>query len=694
MRTIRSLAALAALAPTLLVAQTYTATGGGIPDDGSTIDFPISVAGLPQPLDTVAFGLESVCFTITHTWISDMELRLVAPDGTSVLLLTGIGGDTDDFANTCLNTGAATAITEGGPPYAGSYRPMGQLGLVNNGQSGNGTWLLRIRDTYPFADAGTLLGFSLTFGPDPSTYYAPASTDLPIVIIRTDNDAPIPNDPKIPADMGIIDNGPDEPNHSTDPFNDFNGRIGIELRGNSSQTFPKKSYGLELQDDFGEDQSAPLLGMPSESDWILSANYSDKSLLNNPLTFDLGQRMGRYAPRWRHVELWLNGEYQGVYVLTEKIKRDGDRVDVARLDEDDLAGDSLTGGYIVKIDWEQGDNAATWVSDFAPQASQDGQVIEFLVDYPDEPLPQQAAYIEAYVDSFEQALAFEALDDTVNGYRHFLDVRSAIDLMLVNELARNVDGYRLSTFLHKDKASKGGKLVLGPLWDFDLAWRNADYCRGNDPTGWAYDFSGDCPWDGKQIPFWWSRFQEDPAFVDSARCRWETLRNTVFGVDRLHAWCDSMAVELAQGAAHNFQVWPILGAYVWPNPSPIPTTYAGEILELKAFFSERWQWLDANLPGQCPTAGLAEGVPAAALRARPNPFTDVLVLGPTADLHGRPQVQVLDALGRDVTGQFEAGPFNGTALELRLRGPLAPGAYTVLMRHADRVARTVVIHSR
>lgn len=86
MRTIRSLAALAALAPTLLVAQTYTATGGGIPDDGSTIDFPISVAGLPQPLDTVAFGLESVCFTITHTWISDMELRLVAPGAYTVLM--------------------------------------------------------------------------------------------------------------------------------------------------------------------------------------------------------------------------------------------------------------------------------------------------------------------------------------------------------------------------------------------------------------------------------------------------------------------------------------------------------------------------------------------------------------------------------------------------------------------------------
>lgn len=123
MRTIRSLAALAALAPTLLVAQTYTATGGGIPDDGSTIDFPISVAGLPQLLDTITFGLETVCFTITHTWISDMELRLVAPDGTSVLLLSGIGGDSDDFAYTCLNTGAATAITEGAPPFAGTYRP-------------------------------------------------------------------------------------------------------------------------------------------------------------------------------------------------------------------------------------------------------------------------------------------------------------------------------------------------------------------------------------------------------------------------------------------------------------------------------------------------------------------------------------------------------------------------------------------
>jgi hypothetical protein len=231
------------------------------------------------------------------------------------------------------------------------------------------------------------------------------------------------------------------------------------------------------------------------------------------------------------------------------------------------------------------------------------------------------------------------------------------------------------------------------LWDFDLAWRNADYCRGNDPTGWAYDFSSDCPWDGKQVPFWWDRFQQDPAFVDSARCRWEALRNTVFGVDRLHAWCDSMAVELTQGAAHNFQVWPILGVYVWPNPAPIPSSYAGEILELKAFISARWQWLDANLPGQCPTAGLAEHSAPITVKAQPNPFTEAVVIDLPAGLSDSPVLQVLDALGRDVTAMFSATRRNAGTLELQRTGSLAQGAYTVLVRLADRTARAVVVHA-
>ncbi len=610
------------LSPLLALPQTYTTSGGAIPDDGTAVEFPISVSGLvPTTIDTTTFGLETVCVTIEHTWISDIELRIIAPDGTSALLFGGVGGDTDLLTNTCINADAPEPISYGASPYTGVFQPQGQMGIVNNGQAGDGIWKLRILDTYAFADAGTLLEASITFGNAPASYYTITESDLPIVVINTGG-AEIVNEPKVIATMGIIDNGPGNMNHVADPFNGYNDHIGIEIRGNSSTMFQKKSYGFELWDAGGAEISAALLGMPEESDWVLSANFSDKSLLNNALTFDLAQRMGRYAPRWRHVEVMLNGTYVGTYVLMEKIKRDGDRVDIAKLQPQDTLGDDLTGGYIIKLDWAQGSNGAWWTSQFAPPGAGNGQVTEFLVDYPNEPQPQQTAYIQAYTDSFEFALSGDAFTDPVTGYRHFLDERSAIDFLLVNELARNVDGYRLSTFLYKDKDSNGGRLTLGPLWDFDLGYRNANYCEGSTVEGWAYDFADVCPDDGKLPPFWWDRFLEDPAFVDSLRCRWEALRNDAFSPERLDAWCDSMATHLALGAQHNFTAWPILNEWVWPNPWPLPTDYAGEITELQNWIHARWDWLDVHIPGSCAHAGTEERAAAGDMLAFPNPFTD------------------------------------------------------------------------
>jgi len=175
------------------------------------------------------------------------------------------------------------------------------------------------------------------------------SSNLPIVVINTIGQTII-DDPRIVCDMGIIDNGFGFINSINDPFNNYNGKISIEYRGSQSQSFPKKSYALETQDSIGNNNNVSLLGMPVENDWILYAPYSDKSLMRNFLTFDLGRKMGNYSPRTVYCELVVNGDYKGIYILMEKIKRDNDRVDIAKLDTNDLAGDSLTGGYIIKVD--------------------------------------------------------------------------------------------------------------------------------------------------------------------------------------------------------------------------------------------------------------------------------------------------------------------------------------------------------
>ena len=175
------------------------------------------------------------------------------------------------------------------------------------------------------------------------------SSNLPIFIINT-NGQQIVDEPKITAHMGVIFNGDGNINNVTDSMNAYNGYIGIEIRGSSSQSFPKKQYGVETRDSLGEDLKVSLLGFPEETDWILSAPYNDKTLMRDPVTYKLSNEIGRYASRSRYCEVIINGDYKGVYILFEKIKRDKNRVDVKKISESDTTGDALTGGYIIKIE--------------------------------------------------------------------------------------------------------------------------------------------------------------------------------------------------------------------------------------------------------------------------------------------------------------------------------------------------------
>lgn len=672
-RIFQPLATILLFTPFLAGAQTFTGTGAAIPDNGSTLNIPLGVTGLAANLDVANFGLEQVCVSITHSWLSDLHVSLVAPDGTVVLLTSEQGGDSDHFSNTCFRQDAPVSIMQGAPPYSGTFRPQGDLGFINNGQDGNGEWHLRVLDTYPFSDQGNVIAWSITFGNNPAAPFVLTSSNLPIVVINT-NGQSIPNDVKITAQMGIVDNGTGSVNHPSDPYTDYDGTIGIEVRGNSSDGMsPKKSYSVELRDAFGQDLDAPLLGMPSESDWVLLANYFDKSLMNNSLSFHLARAMGRYAPRTRDVEVILNGEYIGVYNFVERIKRGPNRVPIAKLQPDETVGDDLTGGYILSVDRYDGPGSG-FTSPYPPAEDGEGQTTFFQYRYPkpDNIAAQQQVYIQAYVDSFETALASPGFADPATGYRAFANDSSFIDLLLLNEISRNVDGYRLSTYLYKDKYSNGGKLHAGPAWDYDIAWGNANYCSGSDPAGWAYDFGDVCPIDGEQVPFWWKRFQEDSNFVNSVRCRWNELRGNVLSPANIAAYCDSVAILLSGAQQRNFYRWPILGIPVWPNPMPVPTTYAGEVQELKDFMNARWAWLDANLPGTCGVStGMATTTPTMAA-PYPNPFSREVHFRTATD---EPvMIGVLDALGRTV---HTAGPFSGRGVAHRLEMPadLAPGTY-------------------
>jgi CotH kinase protein/Secretion system C-terminal sorting domain len=473
------------------------------------------------------------------------------------------------------------------------------------------------------------------------------SSNLPIIVIDTQGQT-ILDEPKIGADMGIIDNGPGVRNNVSDVFDGYDGRIGIELRGSTSQMFPKKQYGIELHDAAGVDINASLLGMPEEEDWVLFAPYDDKSLIRDALAYKLGRDMGRYAPRARFCEVLLNGSYEGVYVLLEKVKRDKARVDIAKLNPDEVSGDDLTGGYLIKIDKSTGNGGDGWASPHLPFNAQQGQKIFFQYEYPgaDEIVPEQKQYIQQYVAAFEDALAGPNYRNLVNGYPKYIDVDSFVDYYLISELTKNVDGYRLSTFLYKEKDSDGGRVHMGPIWDFNLGFGNADYCTQGNPEGFVTSFNSICPQDPWQIPFWWARFFQDPNFVNKVNTRWDELRSGPFDTNTILAHIDSVAAVLDESEQRNFVRWPVLGKYVWPNYY-VGDTYEQEISWLKNWIVQRLNWMDNYIPDVVTAIG-EEPVTLAGNVVYPNPFEQSLTFGYTLTRTGYVSVELLDLMGRNV----------------------------------------------
>lgn len=610
------------LLPSVVFSQTFYGSTGVIPDDLTQGIFNANVSGLSPGTLNENFGLESVCINVQHNWVADLEIALMAPDSTFILLSSGLGDGGDNYTNTCFNSNSEDPIIKAGAPFTGTFRPLGDLGRVNNGQNGNGTWRLVFLDIWPWSDQGTLLSWSITFSDQPSLPQPFESSSLPIVMINTHGQF-IPDDPKMMAYMGIIDNGPGSLNHLGDPFNGYDGYIGIERRGSSSQMFPKKSYGFETWDEEGNDIDVSLFGMPEESDWILNAHYTDKSLMRNVLTYHLSNEMGRYAVRTKFVELFLNDQYWGIYAFMEKIKRDKNRVDISKLGSDDTTGTELTGGYILKIDKTTGSGGEGWTSNYQPPVHPQGQIINFLYEYPefDDLQQQQIDYIQAYVDTFETALYNYGDRDDLN-YLDYADIGSFADYFILNELSKNVDGYRLSTFFHKDKE---GKINMGPVWDYDIAWHNADYCAALYPEGWAYEFGNVCPDDYWQVPFWWGKLLTDTIFTKTLRCRWDDLRMTTLSDNYLMNYIDAVADTLDGAQQRNFIQWPILGYWVWPNPYPLAQTYEEEVEALKSWILLRLDWLDENIPGEC-NSMVSPEITIPGISIYPNPARDILFI--------------------------------------------------------------------
>jgi hypothetical protein len=383
--------------------------------------------------------------------------------------------------------------------------------------------------------------------------------------------------------------------------------IRIEIRGAISQLlYPKKSFGFETWDANGVQIDKSILGLPLESDWILYGPYGDKTLIKNVVAYQLSNNIGRYASKTVYVELELDGVYQGLYVLMEKLKRDKNRIDIKKLEPTDIDSSSITGGYILKIDKTAGNGNTTQVAytdfnSFPSLYDVNGMLTQtvkthFLFDYPSDKLitNAQRKYITDYVQTFEKSLASPNFKSDTEGYKKYIDVPSFIDFFLLTELMQNHDGYRLSTYLQKER---GEKLKMGPIWDFDLTFGSNSFCIAANNLGnyWVYRYTEYCSDDTWLVTFWWKRLLEDKVFADQVKARWAVLRTTQFSDAALATLIDEKATYLTQTGAvkRNFTRWNILNSPIVPNS--FVGTHEEEIKRMKKWMTDRTAWIDTNI---------------------------------------------------------------------------------------------------
>ena len=418
------------------------------------------------------------------------------------------------------------------------------------------------------------------------------SFDFEITTLGVGPEGEIVDEPKVPAALTIkrLDSTL------------YEGIIGIEIRGESSQFFDKKSYGFETWDSQYNDLDVALIGFPEEEDWILYGPFSDKSLIRNKLIYELSNRMGRYTTKTEFVELTINYEYKGLYIFMEKLKRNKNRIDISKLESSDIDEELISGGYIIKIDKSDMEDGSytdynSFKSHFDVFGNENGDIrINFNYEYPKpgEIHANQKNYIKNYFYEFESSLASDKFRDPNYGFRKYEDEDSFIDFFILNELSNNVDGYRLSTYLHKDR---NDKLVIGPIWDFNLSFGNADYCGGERYDVWCFKFNERCPGDYWKVPFWWNRLMEDEQFVDKLTERWNQLRTNILSDDNLMTLIDEKYSFLNNETDiinKNFNRWKIFGIYIWPN-SFIGNNYYEEIDFLKNWIKNRTKWLDESI---------------------------------------------------------------------------------------------------
>ncbi len=387
--------------------------------------------------------------------------------------------------------------------------------------------------------------------------YTPAKMDLPVLSITTTGAAPVASkDTYVTASMTITD--------AAMPSYNYKGTLGIKGHGNSTWLMPKKPYRLNL------DTKASLLGMTSDSNWILLANYDDKTMLRNDVAFQMSTRIGMFwTPHSAFVEVMLNGVYEGTYELTEKVEVSKARLNIGSIGTTDNSGTNLTGGYLGEIDHYRGQTLN--FNDYLG--------LPIGLEDPDPPTTEQATYWTAAFKQAEVTLYSNNFTDPTEGWQSAWDLTSNVNYFIVEELAGNQDADDWSSdYFYKPRSD--AHFYRGPVWDMDVSLGNDNYGAIQSP---------DAAWVSTQSA-WYVRLFQDPAFLAAVKAEWKTIRPQMV---TLSTYIDTRAAAMTLAATNNYARWPTLGERIWPSPA-ISDTFQGEVNLMKAWLTARIAYMDAT----------------------------------------------------------------------------------------------------
>lgn len=391
-------------------------------------------------------------------------------------------------------------------------------------------------------------------------------TNIPTFYIKTEKNATITStDIWVNATLTIVSNNP------TECIKDST--IKIRGRGNATWNMAKKSYKFKFP------ISSRILNMPAkDKDWVMLANYADKTLIRNAVAFEIGRRLGmEYTPAVRFADIYLNGEFLGNYTITDQLNVDKNRVNIEKQDTSDVELPKISGGYLMEI------NGLLDTSD-DPFYVNTSKGLNVIVKYPDEEdiNAQQFAYITDFVNRFENTLFSSTYANSLTGYRSMVDTTEIVNWYLACELTGNSDSF-WSTYWHKKRASD--KVIFGPLWDFDIAFNNDD--RLGDATQKLMRIYGHNPKD------WISQFATDSWFLSKVYKRFVEVKKSGL-LEHLQAYIDSIASNLDASQKINFTRWNILNTVVYRELTA-RGTYQAEIDFLKKYLTNRFAYLENGL---------------------------------------------------------------------------------------------------